>query len=275
VASAKKSEAVPAPMPAPPMISEIPGVAAVAKLLHLAPGLYAVTIGGSEAGHGSVGGVELPGSQILPAPAPRGDAVEIFAAAGSGWVGPEGGTVVVRAPESGGRLMVTTYRPADRPVMPLAIQVARLDRAPELAAAPAPLPAQITLRLERDGERRFKGGDWSGERGRKQRIEAFSIEPLERLGAADIEYKAIGPNRRETPWVSGAKLCGGRKGGLAVTGFAVRVTPHLSQRYDVLYEGAFFESGTSPTMRNGEICVGERSDDPLEALNVRFVERLT
>jgi hypothetical protein len=66
---------------------------------------------------------------------------------------------------------------------------------------------------------------------------------LEALAAEDIEYKALGPNGRETPWVSNAKLCGTRGTGQPLTGFAIRLALHLRDRFDVAHEGAFIEQG--------------------------------
>jgi hypothetical protein len=92
--------------------------------------------------------------------------------------------------------------------------------------------------------------------------------------ARDIEFKALGPNRRQTPWVTDAKLCGTRGQGLPLTGFAVRMAPHVGERFDVVYQGAFFESGIVGPHRNGELCVAPLADDPLEALNLRITRRI-
>ena len=60
---------------------------------------------------------------------------------------------------------------------------------------------------------------------------------------------------------------------LPLTGFAVRLAPQVSHRFDVLYEGAFFESGIAGPFRNGELCLPPLADDPLEAINVRVIRR--
>ncbi len=129
------------------------------------------------------------------------------------------------------------------------------------------------LHIEREGDRRFVAEGWVGNRGRRLRIEAFSIRPLEALASGDIEYKAFGPNGRETPWVTDAKLCGTRGRGMPLTGFAVRLAPHLRDRFDVVYEGSFFASGVAGPCRNGEPCMGKLFDDPLEAMHLRLIER--
>jgi hypothetical protein len=133
--------------------------------------------------------------------------------------------------------------------------------------------AEIVLRTERQGDRRYRAQGWVGNRGAGQCIEAFGIRPLEAFAPEDIEYKALGSNGRETPWVSNAMLCGTRGTGQPLTGFAIRLAPHLRDRFDVLYEGAFVEQGVVGPSRNGEHCVAGVADDPLEAIRVRLIER--
>ena len=133
--------------------------------------------------------------------------------------------------------------------------------------------SEIVLHMERLGDRRFPGEGWVGNRGKKLRIEAFSIRPVDTLLARDIEFKALGPKGRQTPWVTDAKLCGTRGQGLALTGFAIRLAPHVAERFDVVYQGAFFESGIAGPHGNGELCIPPITDDPLEAINVRLIRR--
>jgi Glycosyl transferases group 1 len=135
--------------------------------------------------------------------------------------------------------------------------------------------AEIVLHTGRQGDCRYTTQGWAGDRGRGQSIEAFGIRPLEALGAADIEYKALGPNGRETPWVSNAVLCGTRGEGVALTGFAIRLAAHLRDRFEVVYEGAFSTGGIVGPSRDGEPCVAGVADDPLEAIRVRLLERAT
>ncbi len=195
---------------------------------------------------------------------------------------PGGGTVVVRSPPGGGRVLVTAYGlPAQVVTLP-EIEIRRLDRSRPNDAAPPPadetgepeeVGTEIVLHIERAGDRRYPGQGWVGNRGKKLRIEAFSIRPVNALLARDIEFKALGPKGRETPWVTDAKLCGTRGQGLPLTGFAVRLTPPVAERFDVVYEGAFFEGGVVGPRRNGELCIPPIADDPLEAINVRLVPR--
>jgi Clostridial hydrophobic W len=139
--------------------------------------------------------------------------------------------------------------------------------------APEEIGTEIVLHMERLGDRRFPGQGWVGNLGKKLRIEAFSIRPLEALMARDIEFKAVGPKRRQTPWVTDAKLCGTRGQGLALTGFAVRLAAHVSGRFDIVYQGAFFQSCIVGPSRNGELCVAPVADDQLEAINLRVIRQ--
>jgi hypothetical protein len=259
-------------------------LSATAKLMALEPGLYAVEIGESPMIRGGSTGLKVPAVQVS---APRDDqepGTEIIGASGRGdtWLGPEGGTVIVKSPSGGGNVLVTAYGSAAQEVLLPDIQLHRLDRprptgaalrSPDPTDEPGEVQSEIVLHMERLGDRRFPGQGWVGNRGKRLRIEAFSIRPLDTLLARDIEFKALGPKGRQTPWVTDAKLCGTRAQGLPLTGFAIRLAPHAAERFDVVYQGAFFESGVVGPHRNGELCMPPIGDDPLEAINVRVIRR--
>jgi hypothetical protein len=61
---------------------------------------------------------------------------------------------------------------------------------------------------------------------------------------------------------------------MPLTGFAIRLAPHARERFDIVYQGAFFDSGIVGPYRNGELCIPPVGDDPLEAINVRLTRRL-
>ena len=274
---------------APPVVVPISGLQASVKLLDLAPGLYAVTLGPTGVAEINLGGMTLPVTLITPLGSGPGIGAEIFGAPGGGnWVGPAGGTVVLRIPADGARTLLTTYRSEQQEAVPLSIQIAALDRPatpaptahrsngsthrdPAPAAEPT-LPAEITYCIGELSEQAM-AGTWAGTPGSKRFLEAFAITVPEDFEPEGIEYKGFGPNGRETPWVSAGKLCGSRAKNLALTGFAIRPVEHLRERIEVVYEGAFARSGTSGARRNGESCRGTHSDDPLEALSVRIVAR--
>jgi hypothetical protein len=210
--------------------------------------------------------------------------------------------VVLRAPPGGGYVLVTAYAAA----LPDDIDIRPIERSPRDArpdphradgapgrdkVSPGEAPAaesgelemaevatgevemQVMLHIARQGDRRFSGGGWAGNRGRRLQVEAISISPCGRLTDADIEYKAFGPGGRETKWIGNAMLCGTKGRGLPLTGFAVRLAPHLRDRFDVIYQGAFFDSGTTEPCRNGAPCLPAQHDDVLEAVHLRVVER--
>jgi hypothetical protein len=257
--------------------------AAVASLVLLEQGLYALEIGKTPCPWGQVSGLRVPMVQISAPPGRRDRRVEIIDASARAetWLGREGGTVIIKAPSGGGDVLVTAYGLPGQAVPVPPVEIRRLDRPRSNGAAlgsghpdePEEIRTEIVLHMERLGDRRFHGQGWIGNRGRKLRIEAFSIRPIDTLMARDIEFKALGPNRRQTPWVSDAKLCGTRGQGLPLTGFAVRLTPRIGERFDVVYNGAFFESGVVGPNRNGELCIPQIADDPLEAINVRLLRR--
>ena len=255
-----------------------------ARLLRLDQGLYAVEIGETTAPDGEISGLMLPVIQISAPPGDRDESVEIIGTSNGGvsWLAQDGGTVIVRSPSGGGHVLVAAYGPPEQvPDLPR-VEVRRLDRSRPHDAALGSMDfrrergevqTEIVLHVERLGDRRFQSSGWIGNRDQKLRIEAFSIRPLEILSASDIECKAVGPNGRETPWVTEAKLCGTRGRSLPLTGFAVRLAPHVSDQFEVVYRGVFFESGIVGPKRNGELCIPPIHDDPLKAIEVRVARR--
>ena len=265
------------------------------RMLAVGEGLYALRVGEIGGASGTLSGVEFPIAQVSAPFAEDGESLEIVASfprRGS-WLGREGGTVIIRSPASGGHIIVTAYGHAEQPTVPLKLELRRLDgpaagaavergaAGPALAASePAAegdareVPTEILLHIERAGDRLFPGRRWVGALGRKLRIEAFSIRPLEAIAPGDIEFKGFLPRGGETQWVQGGLLCGTRGRRLPLTGFAVRLAPRLASRFDVVYQGSFFSEGISAPERNGQPCRGAAStDDPLEAMNIRILEK--
>jgi hypothetical protein len=263
---------------------------AIANLVALEQGFYALEIGESSCKLGQVSSLQVPAVHVSALLNERERSAEIIGTSGSGdaWLDGEGGTVIVKSPPGGAYVLVTAYGLPGQVISIPDIQVRRLDRTPSLGRAasnsavlrpvdaadePEEICSEIVLHVERLGDRRFPGEGWVGNRGKKLRIEAFSIRPVDTLLARDIEFKALGPKGRQTPWVTDAKLCGTRGQGLPLTGFAIRLAPHAAERFDVVYQGAFFESGVVGPHRNGELCIPPIADDPLEAINVRLIRR--
>jgi hypothetical protein len=292
-----KPEAAPS-APRQPALREPPSVAVTTvRMLRVDEGLYALRVGEIAGSLGEVAGMVVPVAQVSAPFADDGNGVEIVASfpRQGPWVGKEGGTMIVHSPIGGGHLIVTVYGEPGygewgQHTSELSLDLQRLDvpgngvheagpavARPTGGRAPAvtgerDTPTEILLHIERAGDRLFAGRGWVGALGRRMRIEAFSIRPLERLLPADIEMKGFFPNGGETPWVPGGVLCGTRGRGLPLTGFAVRVVPQQADRFEVVYQGSFFAGGISPMHQNGDPCRAATADDPLEAINVRLIE---
>jgi hypothetical protein len=257
---------------APPTIA----IAADARLLWVEPGLHSLTIAMSGGSAVALAGMTLP-AVLVTAPNPSmGAAIELIGARdGGAWIDAGGGTVMLRAPGTGGHVLLTSYNPPGGAAAPLGIELrpaAAATAAPSALGGPA-LRAEIVLHIEREGDRQFTAGGWAGQLGSRQRVEALAVRPLEAISRGEVEYKVYGAGGRETPWVSDGKLCGTRGQGLPLTGFAIRLAPHLRNGFDVIYRGAFFASGPAPATRNGEACFAALRDDPLEAVEIRIVQR--
>jgi hypothetical protein len=194
-----------------------PRLAAAATVVRLEPGLYALEIEGTPTLPGRISDAALPVIQISVPPRGQGGAVEIIGASGdaASWIRHDGGTVVVKSPPSGGSVWVTAFGdPEDAPDPPR-VEPHPIDRWRSNGSAPEPLDVitepeeirtEIVLHVERLGDRRFAGRGWVGSRGRKLRIEAFSIRPIEGLAASDIEIKGLG-RMAGRPHGSAARSC--------------------------------------------------------------------
>ena len=264
------------------------------RMLAVDEGLYALRVGEIAGATHTISGIEFPSAQVSAPSAEDGERLEIVASFPRRglWLGRDGGTVILRSPPGGGHVIVTAYGPAEQPSISLDLDLRRLDGSaaaeepagatPAVAAGSAAgaegdareVPTEILLHIERAGDRLFPGRGWVGALGRKLRIEAFSIRPLEALAPGDIEFKGFLPRGGETQWVQGGLLCGTRGRRLPLTGFAVRLAPRLASRFDVVYQGSFFSEGIAPPQRNGQPCrAASAADDPLEAMNIRILEK--
>jgi hypothetical protein len=257
---------------------------AYATLLWLEQGLYALEVGETSCPTEEFSGLRLPLIQLAVPPGGREQQVKMLGSSrdDEAWFGREGGTVIVKAPSDGGHVFVTAYSLPGQAVRVPRLQARRIDGRRSNGTGSSGLldeieevRTELVLHVERLGDKRFPGQGWVGNRGKRLRIEAFSIHPTEVLAARDIEFKALGPKGRQTPWVTDAKLCGTRGQGLPLTGFAVRLAPRIADRFDAVYQGAFFESGVVGPFRNGELCIAPIADDPLEAINLQLTRRVS
>jgi DNA end-binding protein Ku len=135
------------------------------------------------------------------------------------------------------------------------------------------LGTEILLHIMGLGDRRFVEPGWAGHPGSRRQIEAMSIRPREELESSAIEFRVFAQEGRATAWVSNGNYAGTRGRQLPLTGFAVRPAPELRDRFDIVYEGCFFDGGVVGPKRNGEICTSPVANDPLEAVRVSIVER--
>jgi hypothetical protein len=255
-----------------------------ATLLRLEQGLHALEVGETACPAEEVSGLRLPLIHLAVPPGGREQQVKMLGSSRDDevWFGREGGTVIVKAPSEGGHVFVTAYSLPGQAVRMPHVEARRIDGPRSngtgskcLLDESEEVRTELVLHVERLGDKRFPGQGWVGNRGKRLRIEAFSIRPTEVLAARDIEFKALGPKGRQTPWVTDAKLCGTRGQGLPLTGFAVRLAPRIAGRFDAVYQGAFFESGVVGPFRNGELCVAPIADDPLEAINLQLTRRVS
>ena len=134
------------------------------------------------------------------------------------------------------------------------------------------LGTEILLHIMGLGDRRFVEPGWAGHPGSRRQIEAMSIRPREELEPSAIEFRVFAQEGRATAWVSNGNYAGTRGRQLPLTGFAVRPSPELRDRFDIVYEGCFFDGGVVGPKRNGEICTSPVANDPLEAVRVSIVE---
>jgi len=158
----------------------------------------------------------------------------------------------------------------DRDTEPDAEPAAEADAADPL---PREIGTEILLRIIDLGDRSFDAPGWAGMPGGGRRIEAISIRPRDELEPDAVEFRVFAAEDRATPWVSNGSYAGTSGRELALTGFAVRPTPEVGERFDAVYEGWFAEGGAVGPLRNGETCLSPVPDDPLEALRVSLIER--
>jgi len=269
-------------------------LAGAVSVVALKQGLYAIGIERSV--EQEADDPTTPSIVVTKYPSSGGEPVSLMAALGEQdiWFDQGGGIVVVRSPRGGGSICVTVLGRAASPPGHPKLTVQRLDSEPATgivpfanpvvaalpprATEPNPeqgheIPLEIVLHIERLGDRLLRADGWVGNRGSKMRIEGFGIRPLEGLSPRDIHYKVFHSGGIETPWIGGPQLCGSRGQQMPIIGFAIRVAPHLRDRFDVEYQGAFFNSGLANPSRNSEPCRPRLAGDPLEAMFIKIIER--
>jgi hypothetical protein len=133
---------------------------------------------------------------------------------------------------------------------------------------------QIVAHIRTRGDLAFAHVPWAGRVAPGLWIEAFAIQPLDRFGASDIEYKGLTGSGFETPWLSDHKMCGTKGMATPLVGFAIRLKPSpAAAAFDCEYSG-YFQSGVIVgPMRNGAPCRSSVANDSLEGIQLRIVKR--
>jgi hypothetical protein len=190
---------------APLQVGSQVAMTAGAKLLWVDPGLYGLTVASMGPSPVAAGGMSLPAALVVAPDTGSAVAVEIISDANSGnWIGAGGGTLVLRSPPAGGHVLVTAYALPEQGAAPLELSLHPINgehpalMAATSAAARRPLRREITLHIERVGDRLFSDDGWAGRIGSRLRIEAFAVRPLEEIPRGEIEYCAFTRGSRET-----------------------------------------------------------------------------
>jgi hypothetical protein len=260
------------------------------------------------------GQLSLPAVHIGLGPGVRSEQVEFIAGPSThgAWLFAPGDLLVTKINGTGATLILTSVRAPGGEV--LSIEVERLDTRANVASAPAastslptpikvadgpgrkpagkatvkdphlpgvssrdsmlPLPLQIGAHIRTRGDMNFADAPWAGRVAPGLWIESFSVRPLERFGAQDIEYKGLTGSGFETPWLSDDKMCGTKGMSVPLVGFAIRLKPSpATSAYDCEYSG-YFQSGlTVGPQRNGAPCRSTVASDPLEGIQIRIIKR--
>jgi hypothetical protein len=167
--------------------------------------------------------------------------------------------------------------PSHEPARQLS-SVKAVDSADNVVVGAVPIepsvPIQIEAHIRAAGDMTFSDAPWAGRVAPGLWIESFSVRPLERFCASDIEYKGLTGSGFETPWLSDDKVCGTKGMSVPLVGFAVRLKASAATAiYDCEYSGYFQSGATVGPQRNGAPCRSSVANDPLEGIQVRIVKR--
>jgi hypothetical protein len=240
--AARPPLAITGQMPAPAIARTDPDrVNVAARLVHLDPGTFLLSVP-SPAQGGSAGvGEDLPALRASSPPAPRdtfagasvGARLSIDTWRGDGWliVGDE--PALIRVPRPGADLLLSLYWSPARDAGPPAFALTRsgLDAAsPRSPSAPAATPppasipagsAEIVAHIQGFGDRAYRFGQWAGEPSSGRAIEGFSLA-LPGLDAGAFEIRGVLGRDWFSPWLPGTQFCGSRGLGLPLRGFQLR-----------------------------------------------------
>ena len=262
------------------------------QALTLPKGLYTFSVRSADPERvAELGGLMLPALHVGLGPSVPADGIEFLSGRedGATWLYAAGDMLVAKVIDRPVTLFLTSVRAAG--AQPLDVEIDRLDArserraAGEVVAGGEPVPQtepaeeaeegvrlQISAHISNRGDVVFIDTDWIGRLGNGMSIEAFSVIPLDRLGASDIEYKGLTGAGFESPWLSNGEACGTRGMGIPLVGFAVRPKPDAATLgYDCVYRGYFRSGAVSGPVSNGEVCRSEAAGDPLEGIELRIL----
>jgi GT2 family glycosyltransferase/glycosyltransferase involved in cell wall biosynthesis len=294
--------------------AEDEALSASVQVLPLPSGLYLFSVKAASAGPAKTNGqLSLPAVHVGLGPGVRPEEVEFMSGPSThgAWLFAEGDLLVTRVNGLNGigaTLIMTSVRAPGGEVLSIKVErlEARADAAgsaaedPESTALPPPkrgrkpsasepgksvvrsagddlvLPVQIAAHIRARGDMTFADVPWAGRVAPGLWIESFSVRPLKRLDAQDIEYKGLTGSGFETPWLSDDKMCGTKGMAVPLVGFAARLKPGAATAgYDCEYSGYFQSGVTVGPLRNGAPCRSTVANDPLEGIQVRLTKRIS
>ncbi|GAN87104.1 hypothetical protein LU298_04730 [Komagataeibacter intermedius] len=252
-------------------------VQASAQLMRLEAGTYCIFHAAVPAGAGFA---PLSGMRVTVPPGM--DAVRVSTFDADGWMGAKGGAALVRMPDDGGAVLVTTYRdPArDGAALP-GLQVVRLS-GPQVTAAAAAVPSSaqaagdvraggMIAHIQGRGDVSAALGTWMGKRGGRQWMEGFAIQPAPGLAAGDMEYQAILGADWFSPWVNGGAYCGSRGMALPLLGLRVRLKGEAARQFVCRIEACFTDGTHLGPLEDAPVMASSQA--PLEAFRIEILPR--
>ena len=281
-------------------------ISASVQVLPLPSGLYLFSVkAAAKMTDRPQGQLRLPAMHVGLGPGVNSDQVEFISgpATDGAWLFAQEDLLVTRVNSAGATLILTSVRGPGGEVLSIKVErlESRSDAAASILAAAAvpaakspggsgkktkvqsaaslttnePLPLKIAAHIRARGDMSFEDMPWAGRVAPGLWIESFSIKPLERFEARDIEYKGLTGSGFETPWISDQQMCGTKGMSVPLVGFAVRLKPSpQAAAYDCEYS-AYFKSGiTIGPLRNGAPCRSTVANDPLEGIQVHICRRM-
>ena len=295
-----------------PSETEDEALSASVQVLPLPSGLYLFSVKAATSGPPKTNGqLSLPAVHVGLGPGVRPEEIEFISGPSThgAWLFTEGDLLVTRVKGLNGigaTLIMTSVRAPGGEVLSIKVErlEARADAAaiaaeePDAAALPGAkrgrklvagepsrassasddlmLPVQIAAHIRARGDMTFADVPWAGRVAPGLWIESFSVRPLKRLDAQDIEYKGLTGSGFETPWLTDDKMCGTKGMAVPLVGFAARLKASAATAgYDCEYSGYFQSGVTVGPLRNGAPCRSTVANDPLEGIQVRLTKRIS